>query len=110
MPATRKTLIHDYGTTFNLGIVYKDSNRVPVNLTGHTVTFNVYGTDRSGSFRLPATSAVVDGAGHITIKVAAEDTAKWGAGRLNYEVIHREPNGDVERMFYGPLDIKGAEA
>lgn len=103
MPAVRKTLVHDRGTTFNLSIVFKDSNKVPVDLTGHTVTFDVYGaTNRRYD-------AVVDSSGHITIKVDDEQTANWGSGRLFYAVDHHTPNGERYRMFFGPLDIKGVE-
>lgn len=109
MPAARKTLVHDKGTTFNLRIVYKDSNKNAVDLTGHSVTFAVYGKDRSGPYRASLNYAVVDALGNITIKVEDEGTAKWGNGRLAYEVDHLSPNGDVQRLFYGPLDVKGVE-
>lgn len=109
MPAARKTLVHDAGTTFLLGIVYKDSNKTPVDLTGHRVTFTVYNSDRNGSYSVGNTEAVVDSTGHITIKVPHSETLRWGSGRLSYAVDHQDPAGDVTRMFYGPLDIKGLD-
>lgn len=109
MPAARKTLVHDQGTTFNLNIVFKDSNKNPVDLTGHAVTFTVYGKDRQGPYRASVSNAIVDALGNITIKVTDEEASKWGSGRLSYEVDHHSPNGDVQRLFYGPLDVKGVE-
>lgn len=103
MPAAKKTLVHDNGTTFNLSIVYKDSNKNPVDLTGHRVTFDVFGRMNHRH------EAVVDSAGNITIKVDDEDTARWGVGRLSYSVDHHLPNGERYRMFFGPLDVKGVE-
>lgn len=104
MPAAKKNLVHDMGTTFNLKVRKLDSNKQPVNLTGHTVLFQLFEIgNKTPVFTKPAT---VGADGWINIKVTDEETATWDLGKYAYQVNQTDTEGDVYRLFYGALDTK----
>lgn len=99
----KQNLVTGKGETFDLNITFKDSNNVPVDLTGHEadlVVSKVSNAEVIGTY--PAT---VDNAGNIAISVADEVTALWPVGKTAYRVEHHTPAGDVKWLVFGNLTI-----
>lgn len=102
MPAVKKSLVLDRGATWTLSIRYKDSNGTPVDLTGWSATIDLY---NKGVLALTFT-AVVTADGYINFKVADESTATF-ADFYEYNIDLINPTGDVTRLFFGPMTVRG---
>ena len=80
-----------------------DANGSAQNMTGWTVTFNLYSTKSTGSALLTKTAALSNGDGtndRATITVADTDTEPLPAGTYIYELV-RSDAGSEQVLAYG---------
>lgn len=106
MTAVRKNLTVDHGTTLRLTVRYLDSNRNPVNLTGYAVTFVLLTVGQENGTPLFTKTAEVTADGYINLKAVDEETALWEAGKKAYRLDCESPDGDIDRLLYGALEVR----
>lgn len=106
MTAIRKNLLVDSGTTWNLSVRYRDSNRVPVDLTGYTATLSTYTPGKENGTPLFQKTAGLTNDGWINVKVTDEETALWGIGKKAYTLDLENSGGDKDRLFFGALEVR----
>lgn len=104
MPAIRKNLTVDQGSTFAVSVRYKDSNGQPINLTGHTVTFNLFKAGRTTALFTHVAEVAADG--WINIKATDEETTAFPLGKNAYIIDHETPDGTKNRLFFGALEVR----
>ena len=107
----KKNFNADHGTTFDLAVRIKDNAGVALDLTGYTATFTLHGLATSGnttySSKAYFTREDLPGAdGWINVHASDEETSAWHVGRNAYVLDLEAPNGDVERILYGVLEVR----
>ncbi|WP_147307740.1 hypothetical protein [Rhodococcus wratislaviensis] len=109
MTAQRKNLVLDQGATFKQSFRYKDSDGVGVDLTGYTAKFNVLERGLGApDIALHIETAEVDSEGYIEVYISASTTLTLDAATRAYTLELTEPGGDVNRILYGQLEVRGA--
>lgn len=104
MPAIRKNLTVDQGSTFTVSVRFKDSTGTPINLTGHTVTFNLFKAGRTTSLFTHVAAVTSDG--WINILATDEQTLTFPLGKNAYIIDHETPDGTKNRLFFGSLEVR----
>lgn len=110
MTAATRDIVIEQGATFTFPLVYKDSNDVPVNLTGYTARMQVRRSKASTTAVLTLTtengSITLGGsAGTIDIVASAEDTAAIPIKVGVYDLELVSPSGNVKRLIEGEVTI-----
>lgn len=98
----------DQGATFYLNLIYQDSNKVPVNLTGNTARMQLRRAFDSPA-ELTLTSAdgdiVITGpTGNILITISDEDTGSLEAGFYLYD-LELDNGGIITRLIQGQITV-----
>lgn len=98
------------GATFQLPLVWKDGDGLPVNITGYTARMQVRRTHGSDTAALSLTSAggdiVLGGvAGTIDITASATATAAITFRSGVYDVELEDGSGVVTRLIEGNVDV-----
>lgn len=97
----RKNLRADRGFTFELNLDFNDADGNAIDLTGHTVVFEL--KQKNGTVVHTENAAV--GVGTINLKVTDEETAIWPTAPLTYNLVHNEPDGDKYRLLTGDFTV-----
>ena len=99
----KQDLVVGSGETLDINLTYLDSNRSPVDLTGHSVDLLV---NRAGTSNNVGTyPATVDSEGNIAVHVTDEVTATWPVGKLGYIVNHTDLSGNEKWLLTGRLTV-----
>jgi len=88
------------GATFDLPIQYKDSNNLPVNMSGYIVSgtlWNRIGTEKLADFSVPWESQA---SGIFKLRLEAATTSGI-TEQGQYDVRIMQPNGDVYYLLEG---------
>jgi len=103
MPAQRKDLTIDRGTTFLLSLQYIDSDDKPVDLTGHLARLKLddYRGTTVGTY-----TATVDDAGHVDFNVSSAITALLKPERHDYYISVTSPNGNITGLLFGVINVR----
>lgn len=110
MAAATYNILIEQGATFQLHIVYKDSNDAPVNLTGYTARMQVRQKYSDATALLTLTTAngaiTLGGAlGTIDVVAAADLTDEITARCGVYDLELQSPSGVVTRLIEGAVTI-----
>lgn len=104
MPATRKDLVIDAGATFTLDIQRTDANDNAIDLTGYAANMIIRKTLTQ---TLDNIAGVVTEDGWIHLKATDEETAVYIPGKYSYTLDLTSPEGDVERLLIGQVNVRG---
>jgi bacillopeptidase F (M6 metalloprotease family) len=102
-PARYDITIHQ-GATFNLGLQYKTSSGVPVNMSGYTVEaqlWNRNGTSKLANFSTPWTNQA---SGIFKLSLSSSVTSGI-TEQGQYDVLILEPSGDKFYLLQGTAFI-----
>lgn len=102
-PARYDITIHQ-GATFELPLRYKDASGVPVNMSGYTVTaqlWNKYGTVKLADFLTPWKAQA---SGYFAIRLEANTTSGI-TEQGQYDVMITEPDNDKYYLLQGTAFI-----
>ena len=102
-PARYDITIHQ-GATFNLGLQYRTGSGVPVNMSGYTVSaqlWNRNGTAKLANFATPWTDQA---SGVFKISLASSVTSGI-TEQGQYDVLILEPGGDKSYLLQGTAFI-----
>lgn len=102
-PAKYDITIHQ-GATFELSLQYKDSTGTPVNMSGYTVSGQVWdrlGTTKYADFVHEWISQV---SGSFRLKIPASGTSGL-TQQAQYDVLMTEPGGDKHYLLNGAAFI-----
>jgi hypothetical protein len=102
-PARYDITIHQ-GATFSLGLQYKTGSGVPVNMSGYTVTaqlWNRNGTAKLANFAVPWTNQA---SGIFKISLTSSVTSGI-TEQGQYDVLIAEPTGDKTYLLQGTAFI-----
>ena len=110
MAAGKRDIFIEQGATFRMNLVWKDSNEVPVNLTGYTARMQIRRTYNNPSTLLSlstANGAIALGgsAGTITIVGAATMTDDMASRLGVYDLELQSADGTVTRLLEGKVTI-----
>ena len=101
MPALRKTMTVDKGATFRVAVQVCEADEVtPKDLTGCTATFVI---KRNGAL-VTTLNPVVSDEGWVTTRM--QFTSTLPTGENSYHLDLTWPSGDIDRLFYGPFEVK----
>lgn len=98
-PGTHDITIHQ-GATFLLGLQYKDSAGVGVNMTGYTVVGKLVNRLNTGTLATFQMSWVNQTLGEFRIKIPAATTAGI-TSEGQYDIMITEPGGDKYYILQG---------
>ena len=106
MIAQKKNLSLDKGATFDQQFRYMADDATPFDLTGWTATFKIYklGDDATA---LSEAVCTTDADGWITASFTDEVTATMTLGKKAYGLEITSPDGEIHRLLYGQLDVRG---
>lgn len=102
-PARYDIIIHQ-GATFDLGVQYKDSAGIPVNMSGYIIEaelWNRTGTVKLADFSLPYE---VQASGSFKMRLASNVTSGI-TEQGQYDLIITEPGGDKYYLLQGTAFI-----
>lgn len=102
-PVKYDITIHQ-GATFELNLQYKDSNGIPVDMSGYTVEgelWNRLGTTKIADF---AQSWTAQSSGQFSLKLASTVTSGI-TEQGQYDVLMTEPSGDKYYLIQGIANI-----
>lgn len=105
MAAKVQPLTADKGATFRLSVRYREPDGSPVDLTGFAGRF-VRQPNRDAA-PLSVHDATTDSEGWVTVVVDDEETGEWDTGKVRYRLEIESPDGAVDFLLVGPLDIRG---
>lgn len=77
------------GETLELNMLYRDYLKIPIDLTGHTVTFSIWAENATAP--LATQAATVDSEGHISVTIDASVTDTWPIA--NYVMLIEDISG-----------------
>mgnify|MGYP003111667026 CR=1 FL=1 len=90
---------------FPLTLTFKDGSGNAINLSGYTVTAQVWDTDRKIKFADWAITYTNRSSGIIDIKLTDVQTDNFIVGTLKYDVKLTEPSGDEYYYIKGSLNV-----
>tara|TARA_Y100000004_G_scaffold156020_1_gene180875 strand:- start:400 stop:741 length:342 start_codon:yes stop_codon:yes gene_type:complete len=90
---------------FGLRLTFKDSTSSAIDLTGYTVTAQVWDTDRKIKFADWAVTYTNRSGGIVDIKLTDSQTDNFLVGTLKYDVKLTEPSGDEHYYIKGNLNV-----
>lgn len=110
MTAGVKNITIEQGATYTYNLIYKDSNSVPVDLSGYTARMQVRKTKANTETLLDLTTEngciVLGGSlGTIAITASATLTAAIDAKAGVYDLELVSPSGAVKRLIEGEVTI-----
>jgi len=110
MPAAIHNILIEQGSTFKLNLTWKDSEGVPVDLTGYTARMQVRPTVESADVLLNLSTATGEitlggAAGTIAAVASAQQTSLIGGRRAVYDLEVEASNGVVTRLLQGAVAI-----
>jgi hypothetical protein len=109
MAASNYNLLIEQGATFSLSIVWKDSDEVPVDLTGYSARMQIrpFLVSQDVLLELTNQAGIVlgDDQGTITIEATAEQTEAIGSRRGVYDLELESADGTVTRLLQGAVTI-----
>ena len=104
--SVRKNLGIDQGTDYNFNLVVKDGAGVPVDLTGYTATLFVNEPGEKNAFFMKGVEAGSEG--QVLIHMTSAESDDLEPGSPNYRIDLYSPTGDITRLIYGSLVVRGA--
>ena len=106
MIAIRKNLALDKGATFKQTFRFLDSERQPYDLSDYTGWFRIYerGTEEVLLLEVPLD---LDSEGNMSVYIPDEETELFEVLTRAYSLELEDPAGDIQRLLYGQLLIKG---
>lgn len=107
MTAQHKNLVLDHGASFKQSFRYKDSNDNTVDLTGFSAVFYVYKRGDS-SMPIKTVTCSVTADGYIQAYISDEQTELMSLGVFAYALELEDTNGDIDRLLFGQLTVRGA--
>jgi hypothetical protein len=104
-------MVIDQGATLSRALTWKNSARVPYNLTGFTARMHVRNTvTDTGTVLIRTTSnggILLGGAtGVVTVKLTATESAAIPAGRYVYDLELVSAGGEVSRLVEGSFIVR----
>lgn len=102
-PARYDITIHQ-GATFEMPLRYKDASGVPVNMSGYTVTaqlWNRYGTVKLADFSTPW---ITQASGYFALRLEASTTSGI-TEQGQYDVLITEPSNNKYYLLQGSAFI-----
>ena len=110
MPAASYDLMIEQGATFSQTVTWKDSNNVPVDLTGYTARMQFRPSVNAPTVYFSATSTdgriVLGGAtGAITINISAVETTAFTFVSAVYDLELQSASGVVTRLLEGGVSV-----
>ena len=114
MLASKYNIVVEAGATYRKKITWKNSNRIPVNLTGCTARMQVRKTVNSDVVLLLLTTEngginIVGVSGTIEIVILDNQTDDLSNGVYDLEIIHplgdNQTRNDVTRLLYGSVTV-----
>ena len=110
MPAIRKNLVIEQNATFSKKLVWRDSLRKPIKLTGYTAKLQVRAAlgDPAVLLELSTTNGgivIAPAIGTITLKATPEVTEliEWDSGV--YDLLLEAPDGSKTRLMEGKVTV-----
>lgn len=110
MSAAKLDIYIEQGATFTLGLVWKDANSDPIDLTGYVARMQLRSNISSEEVEMEITST--DGeitlggaAGTISIWAPPAKTSLITSKKGVYDLELEAPNGDVFRVIQGSAQI-----
>lgn len=98
-----KNLVIDQGSQFEVSIRYKDSNNVPVDLTGSAARMSII--KRAGTV-VVSPVCTVDNQGYIVCTLTDEQTALIERGTYGYTIDLEDSLGSNTRLFRGNVEVR----
>ncbi len=117
MTAVRYDLSIEQGETFELHLIWKDSDNVPIAITGYTLHMQIRESVERDDVLLDINSAnVVDGisfntfdaTGEIDVEVSDEITAALTFSQGEYDLFMYSPAGKSYKLMYGNVRLVDA--
>ncbi len=113
MSAGRRNIIVEKGATFTYNLIWKDSNNVPIDLTGYSARMQCRKTINSdtpfldlssgnGDITLGGVLGTIAIVGSATDTAAIDDSIKTGV----YDVELESSTGVVTRLIEGQVDVR----
>lgn len=101
----------DQGSDWNLNVIYKDANDVPINLTGYTAAMQLRQNYNSDTAELTLSTAnggiVITGAlGKLVLTATAAQTGALDSGFYVYD-LEITSGGVVTRIIQGQITVAG---
>ena len=90
---------------FPLRLTFKDSTSSAINLTGYTVSAQVWDTARKVKFADWGVTYTNRSSGIVDIKLTDDQTDNFIVGTLKYDVKLTEPSGDEYYYIKGNLNV-----
>ena len=90
---------------FPLRLTFKDSNGSAINLTGFTVSAQVYDTPRTTKYADFIVTYTNRGGGIVDISLTDTETANFTPDILKYDVLLTDSSGNKEYYLEGTLFI-----
>jgi hypothetical protein len=101
MPALKKSLTVDKGATLRFAVqVVEADETTPKDLSGCTATFVI----KHNGVTVTTLAPVVSDEGWVTTRM--QYTSTLPVGTNTYYLDLTWPSGDIDRLFYGPLEVK----
>lgn len=109
MAAGRHDITIEQGATFQLSLIWKDSDAVPIDITGYTARMQVRRRHTSDTTMLEFTSAAGDitlggAAGTIVVSADAPLTGETARSAV-YDIELVSPAGVITRLLEGDVTI-----
>lgn len=111
MPAAKLNLTVEQGATFVKRLIWRDSKKRPINLTGYTAKMQVRETASATSaalFELSTSNGRINlpGNGVIELRLTVAETFDVSPGV--YDLVLFAPNGDQYRLIQGRMTVSAA--
>ena len=110
MSSSRHNFTIEQGTTLMKPFIWKDSDGVPVDLTGYTAKMQVRQSPQSGTVLLELSTSngritLGGAAGTITLVLTAATTAAIAWRRGVYDIELTSGDGTVTRLLEGEIQV-----
>jgi hypothetical protein len=110
MTAATHNFVIEQGATFRQALIWKDSDQVPVNLTGYVARMQAR-RSRTAEDAVVDLSSTTGGitlggaTGQITLNISAAVTETYTWPRAFYDLELVAPTGVVTRLLQGELEV-----
>lgn len=101
----------DQGSNWNLNVIYKDANGVPINLTGYTAAMQLRENYNSDVAELTLSTSnggitITGNLGKLALTATASQTAALSSGFYVYD-LEISSGGVVTRIIQGQITVAG---
>lgn len=109
MIAVKKNLSLDQGATFKQTFRYKDAQGNPIDLDGWSGTFRIVNRFSGENIKVVECdlSPIGTAVGYIVAYIPDEETAVLERATEVYALELEDPSGDIIRLLYGQIVIRG---